>query len=128
MCIEQTLQWVPANNMQLLRSKNIADNVGIDALEIGLVGVDFVLNIIGFDLKSEREGLMEAGLNQFEDFRYLTEKDIREDMADDIAKQTITEGRIVYCLGRTKKLVGVAIVQMTPPTMQISIRRYCMNL
>jgi hypothetical protein len=84
----------------------MADNVGIDALEVGLVGVNFVLNMIGFDLVAEREGLMKAGLNQFEDFRYLTEKDIC-DMADDFAMRTIADRRIVFGLGRTKKLVGV---------------------
>ena len=92
--------------MRLSRSKNMADNVGIVALKVGLVGVDFVFDMIGCDLVAEREGLMEAGLNQFEDFRYLTEKDIR-DTADDFVKRTIADGRIVFGLGRTKKLVGV---------------------
>jgi hypothetical protein len=84
----------------------MADNVGIVALKVGLVGVDFVFDMIGCDLVAEREGLMDAGLNQFEDFRYLTEKDIR-DTADDFVKRTIADGRIVFGLGRTKKLVGV---------------------
>jgi hypothetical protein len=49
---------------------------------------------------------MDGGLAQFEDFRYLVERDIR-DMADDFGKLTQANGRIVFGLGRTKKLVGV---------------------
>ena len=42
-----------------------------------LVGVLFVLQTIGFDITAERAAIMlEAGLNRFDDFRYLTEKDI----------------------------------------------------
>ena len=92
--------------MRLLISENMADIVGIDALPLELVGVDFVLDVIGFNLAVERAGIMNAGLNSFEDFRYLTEKDIR-DMADDFSKRTAANGRIVFGLGRTKKLVGV---------------------
>ena len=50
---------------------------------------------------------MELGLAQFEDFRYLVKKGIR-DMADEFGKRTNANGRIVFRLGRTsKKLVGV---------------------
>jgi hypothetical protein len=42
---------------------------------------------------------MDAGFNHFEDFRCLTEKDIRV-MADDFAKRTIAEGPIVFGLRR----------------------------
>ena len=53
-----------------------------------LVGMDHVLNVIGFEDVNERENIMEApGLAQFEDFRYLIEKDIR-DMADEFRKRT----------------------------------------
>ena len=49
---------------------------------------------------------MEAGLSQFEDFRYLVEKDIRG-MVNEFGKRSIAQGRIVFGLGRTKKLAGV---------------------
>jgi hypothetical protein len=71
-----------------------------------LVGIAHVLNVIGFNLEADRTNIMGAGLAQFEDFRYLVQKDIR-DMADDFAKGTQAAGRIVFGLGRTKKLVGV---------------------
>ncbi|KAI2490682.1 hypothetical protein MHU86_23893 [Fragilaria crotonensis] len=71
-----------------------------------LDGVNFVLQTIGFDLEAERVAIMEAGLNQFEDFRYLTEKDIT-DMASEFGKRTQAQGRIVFGLGRTKKLTGI---------------------
>jgi hypothetical protein len=84
----------------------MAYNVGIDAPQAGLVGVNFVLNMIGFKLAAERVDIMDAGLNQFEAVRYLTEKDIR-DMADNFAKRTIADRRFVFGFGRTKKLIGV---------------------
>jgi hypothetical protein len=70
-----------------------------------IVGMHFILDAIGFD-EDECGGIMEAGLSQFEDFRYLVEKDIR-DMADEFGKRSIAQGRIVFGLGRTKKLTGV---------------------
>jgi hypothetical protein len=71
-----------------------------------LVGVAHVLHVIGFNLATDRQSIMEAGLAQFEDFRYLVEKDLR-DMADEFGKRTQMAGKIVFGLGRTKKLVGV---------------------
>ena len=72
-----------------------------------LIGVDKVLQVIGFESEAERAGIMQAGLGRFEDFRYLWEKDIR-DMADEFGKCTQANGRIVFgLLGRTKKLTGV---------------------
>ena len=72
-----------------------------------LIGVDKVLQVIGFESEAERAGIMQAGLGRFEDFRYLVEKDIR-DMADEFGKRTQANGRIVFgLLGRTKKLTGV---------------------
>ena len=71
-----------------------------------LVGVDFVLEAIGFDTAVQRGRIMEAGLNDFEDFRYLVEKDIRE-MAAEFGKRTAAQGHILFGLGRTKKLTGV---------------------
>jgi hypothetical protein len=71
-----------------------------------LVGMNFVLQTIGFDAAVERASIMEAGLGQFDDFRYLVDKDIRE-MASEFGKRTQAQGRIVFGLGRTKKLTGV---------------------
>ena len=71
-----------------------------------LVGMNFVLQTIGFVAAVERAGIMEAGLGQFDDFRYLVEKDIRE-MASEFGKRTQAQGRIVFGLGHTKKLTGV---------------------
>ena len=36
-----------------------------------LIGVDKVFQVIGFESGAERTGIMQAGLGQFEDFRYL---------------------------------------------------------
>ena len=71
-----------------------------------IIGVAFVLQAIGFTAEGERANLMEAGLAQFEDFRYLAEKDISA-MASEFSKRTVAQGRIVFGLGRTKKLTGV---------------------
>ena len=71
-----------------------------------LVGVNFVFQTIGFDIVAERAAIMEAGINHFDDFRYLAEKDI-SDMASEFSKRTQAQGRIVFGLGRIKKLTGV---------------------
>ena len=73
---------------------------------VGLLGVAHVLQVIGFNLPVDRDNIMEAGIAVFEDFRYLVEKDIR-DMADEFGKRTVAGGKIVFGLGRVKKLVGV---------------------
>ena len=70
-----------------------------------IVGLRFVLQTIGFN-PAETDSVMQAGLSEFEDFRYLVEKDIR-DMAEEFGKRTVVQGRIVFGLGRTKKLTGV---------------------
>ena len=36
-----------------------------------LMGVAYVLNIVGFTLPVERASIMSAGLNEFQDFRFL---------------------------------------------------------
>ncbi|KAI2500072.1 hypothetical protein MHU86_14399 [Fragilaria crotonensis] len=72
---------------------------------VAIEGIPFVLQTIGFNA-DEINGVMEAGLAEFEDFRYLVEKDIR-DMADEFGKRSVAQGRIVFGLGRTKKLTGV---------------------
>jgi hypothetical protein len=71
-----------------------------------LVGMESILQTIGFIEDEERTSIIQAGLVEFEDFRYLVEKDIR-DMADEFGKRTVANGRIVFGLGRTKKLTGV---------------------
>jgi hypothetical protein len=71
-----------------------------------LEGVDFLLNAIGFIIEEQRERIMASGLADYEDFRYLVEKDIR-DMADEFGKRSQQNGRIIFGLGRTKKLTGV---------------------
>ena len=53
-----------------------------------LVGVAHVLLAIGFEVAVERMNIMAAGICEFEDFRYLVEKDIR-DMADEFAKRSV---------------------------------------
>ena len=62
--------------------------------------------MIGFDGAVDRANIMEAGLGDFKDFRFLVEKDIRK-MADEFGKRTAANGRIVFGLERTKKLTGV---------------------
>ena len=77
------------------------------AEDVGLVGFAHVLQDIGFDLPADRNNIMAAGIDAFENFRYLVQKDIR-DMADEFGKRTVVAaGKIVFGLGRTKKLVGV---------------------
>ena len=71
-----------------------------------LAGVDFLLNAIGFTIPAERERIIESGLADYEDFRYLVEKDIRE-MAEEFSKRTVAQGRITFGLGCTKKLTGL---------------------
>ena len=76
------------------------------AAAVGLVGVAHVLQVIGCNLTIDRQNMMEAGLAQFEDFRYLVEKDLC-DTADKFGKRTQAAGRIVFGLVGTEKLVGV---------------------
>lgn len=97
---------------------NLVPNPGLDAAAAGqqvippvmvgepLVGVDFLLDAIGFHNPAERLRLMEAGMADYEDFRHLVEKDIRE-MAEEFSKRTAANGRMTFGLGRTKKLTGL---------------------
>jgi hypothetical protein len=71
-----------------------------------LEGVNFLLNAIGFNQAVQRELIMVAGLAEYEDFRYLVNKDIC-DMAEEFGKCTQPNGRIIFGLGRIKKLTGV---------------------
>ena len=70
------------------------------------MGIAHVLQVIDFNLPADRNNILMAGLAQFDDFRYLVEKDIRG-MADEFGKRTQAAGKIVFGIGRTKKLVGV---------------------
>ena len=70
------------------------------------MGMESILQTIGFMAAEERASILAAGLAEYEDFRYLVEKDIR-DMAEEFGKRTVANGRIVFGLGRTKKLTGV---------------------
>ena len=76
------------------------------AIVVALEGIDFLLDAIGFNDENERARIMEAGLADYEDFRYLVVKDI-SGMADEFAKRTVADGRIIFGLGRTKRLTGV---------------------
>jgi hypothetical protein len=83
----------------------MADVAGqVDA--VPLQNVHFLLNAIGFTIAQQREQIIGAGLGDYEDFRYLSEKDIR-DMAEEFGKRSIQNGRIIFGLGRTKKLTGL---------------------
>ena len=71
-----------------------------------LVGMDSILNEIGFANEAKRLAIIEAGIGNFEDFCYLlVEKDIRG-MTNEFDKRTIANGRVVFGLGRTKKPTG----------------------
>ena len=73
----------------------------------GLEGLDYVLHVIGFTNPADRANVLNSGIMEFEDFRYLTERDIR-DMAEEFGKCTAASGtKLVFGLARTKKLVGV---------------------
>jgi hypothetical protein len=85
----------------------VMDGIGENPIVAAeLVGMDSILNDIGFANEDERLTIMEASLSNFKDFRYLVKKDIRE-MADKFGKRTAANGRVVFGLGRTKKLTGV---------------------
>ena len=77
----------------------------MDAAAVELVGVPYVLNVIGFTLPAERENIMTAGLAAFPDFRFIEEKDIR-DMSEEFGKRNMAAGRIVFDIGRIKRMIG----------------------
>ena len=64
------------------------------------------MDVVGFHNPAERLRIVEAGLTDYEDFRYLVDKDIR-DMAEEFAKRSAAQGRITFGLGRIKKLTGL---------------------
>jgi hypothetical protein len=71
-----------------------------------LKGIDYLLDVVGFHDLAERVQLMEAGLANYEDFRYLVKKDIMRDMAEEFSKRMAANGHMTFGLGRTKKLTG----------------------
>ena len=71
-----------------------------------LVGVDFLLNAIGFMIPAQRQLIIESGLATYEDFCYLVEKNVR-DMVVEFSKRTVAQGRLTFGLGSTKKLTGI---------------------
>jgi hypothetical protein len=84
----------------------IAQPVVAPAIAAPIEGIAFLLNAIGFTNPAERLRLMQAGLEEYEDFRYLNEKDIR-DVSEEFSKRTAANGRITFGLGRTKKLTDL---------------------
>jgi hypothetical protein len=72
---------------------------------VGLVGIPYVLNVIGFNLPVERQNIMAAGLSEFSDFHFIEEKDIR-DMSEEFGKRNTAAGRIVFGIGRIKRMIG----------------------
>lgn len=78
-----------------------------------------VLQLIGFENEIDRDAIMEAGIGQFKDFRYLVEKDIR-DMANEFGKRTIANGQIVFGLGRTKIIVPCPPLRITKLTRHVA--------
>ena len=78
----------------------------MDGIAIPLAGAAYILNEIGFDLPIDRANIMAGGLDEFQDFRYLEEKDIRN-MSDEFGKCTVAQGRITFGLGRLKRMIGV---------------------
>jgi hypothetical protein len=81
---------------------------GIAPAAIGapLRGVNYLFDVVGFHNLAERLRIIEAGLIDYEDVRYLVDKDIR-DMAEEFAKRSIAQGRITFGLGHIKKLTGL---------------------
>lgn len=63
-------------------------------------------DVVGFHDPDERFRLIEAGLASCEDFRYLVEKDVR-DMAEEFSKRAVANGRIIFGIGRIKRLSGL---------------------
>ena len=92
----------PGDEPPFIRQQPFIPEVGGEPL----VGVDFLLNAIGFMIPAECERIIESGLADYEDFRYLVEKDIGE-MVEEFSKCTVAQGRITFGLGHTKKLTGL---------------------
>jgi hypothetical protein len=71
-----------------------------------LEGIDYLLDVVNFHDPVARMQLMEAGLANFEDFRYLVKKDMR-DIAEEFSKHMAANGHMTFGLGCTKKLTGL---------------------
>jgi hypothetical protein len=66
---------------------NAIGQQGIAPAAVGapLGGVAYLLDVVGFHNLAERLRIIEAGLTDYEDFRYLVDKDIH-DMAEEFVK------------------------------------------
>ncbi len=73
---------------------------------MALVGVNYCLELIGFDDDEPRHWIMDDGQKEFEDFSNATEDDI-SDMAEAFRKRIVMEGRVLFGHGRIKKLKGL---------------------
>ncbi len=73
---------------------------------MALDGVEYCLDIIGFNDAEERNRIMDDGLGEFSDFRTVTEADIGN-MAEAFAKRMNANGKIIFGHGRTKGLKGL---------------------
>jgi len=71
-----------------------------------LVGVEALLAMIGFNNLDERQRIMQEGLQDYFDFRHLTETHINK-MSEAFAKRTVNNGRINFGIRRTENLIGV---------------------
>jgi hypothetical protein len=67
--------------------------------------VERALTIIGFTNPAERARIRAEGFSELEDLRSLTAKDIRR-MDESFSRRTAAQGRIMFGLAKTKKLIG----------------------
>ena len=84
-----------------------------------LIDVAACLDVIGFTDAAERGRILGKAIATLEYFCGLNEKDIRT-MAEDFARRTQADGRIVFGLSRTKRLQGILHwVQDSPSLLDI---------
>jgi hypothetical protein len=70
-----------------------------------LFGVMSALVIVGFD-EPQATMLVNEAFPDFESFRHLTTKDVR-DLSEEYGKRTVAAGRIIFGQNRMKRLVGL---------------------
>ena len=73
---------------------------------VPLEGIDFLLDTVGFQNLAEHMHIIETGLTDYEDFRYLIDKDI-QDMLEEFSKWMVAQGRITFGIGCIKRLTGL---------------------
>lgn len=87
-------------------STEVTDETGPDDEEtIEEDPIQQLLELIGFS-EDETERIIQSGLQKYSDFKYFSEKDIR-DVAEEFAKRTVNDGRIIFGIGRTKRMIGM---------------------